>query len=201
MSAQLIELLLFAGIAFVLINRLVSMLGTTDEDDPMRKNTIFGEGKGLKDVTEYQSASKKEMKTINATHIEDFIVEENKAAVISALENIQGIYSSFNLEKFIKGAKTVFKMIVKALKDQDSKALNELVDKRYLEQIPQTRERYLNLAETSTINAKVSEVLTFGNSLIIKVLFTVNNFKEEWTFQKSLLSESPDWFLTNTDSI
>jgi predicted lipid-binding transport protein (Tim44 family) len=204
MSAQLIELLLFAGIAFVLINRLVSMLGTTEEDDPARKGSIFGEAGGLKDVTSYannKSNNTKAIKDAKMSVNEELIVAENKQQIMPMLDDIAEAMGGFNLEKFVRGAKTVLKLVVKALKDQDTKALSALVDKRYIEQIPDSRSRYIDFKESINIDAKVSEVLTFGNSVIIKVLFLGKQFKEEWTFQKSLLSNSPDWYLTNTDVV
>ncbi|MCC2647027.1 MAG: hypothetical protein K0R02_1092 [Rickettsiaceae bacterium] len=204
MSAQLIELLLFAGIAFVLINRLFSMLGTTEEDDPARKGSVFGEPGGLKDVTSYSSHKSNNVKAIKEAKLsanDDLIVAENKQHILPMLDDIAEAMGGFNLEKFIKGAKIVFKLIIKALKEQDTKALSALVDKRYIEQIPESRSRYIEFKESTDIDAKVSEVITFGNSVIIKVLFLGNKFKEEWTFQKSLLSNSPDWYLTNTDVV
>lgn len=208
MSAQLIELLMFAGIAFILINRLISMLGTTDEDDPARRGSIFGESGNLKDVTTSsleKAVDVKAIKNVTCNASDDIIVLENKDNIMQALYKISDLLVGFSPEKFVKGAGSVFKMIVKALIEHDQKVITELVDKRYINQIPETTERYKHLKNLNTITAKIADVLTFGNSIIIKVLFASkdkqNSFKEEWTFQKSLLNNSPDWYLTNTEAV
>ncbi|MDF2965761.1 MAG: hypothetical protein K0Q51_1149 [Rickettsiaceae bacterium] len=205
MSAQLIELIFFAGIAFLLLNRLVSMLGTTEEDDPARRGSAFGEPNTIKDVTEVNQNNDanrfKAIKDKSLTINEEFIAAQDNHETIKILENIAEVIPGFTLEKFLKGAKTVFKMIIKALKEESYQNLTDLVDKRYVDQIPETRNRYKNFEESSEIDAKVSEALTFGNSVIIKVLFTSKNLKEEWTFQRSLLSTSPDWYLANTEAV
>lgn len=41
MSGQLIELIIFAAIAFFVINKLLSTLGRTSEDDPAKKQIFL----------------------------------------------------------------------------------------------------------------------------------------------------------------
>ena len=55
MSGQILELIIFAAIAFFIINKLISVLGKTSGDDPTKNNSFFGEniGNNLKDVTSY----------------------------------------------------------------------------------------------------------------------------------------------------
>ena len=43
MSGQLIELIIFAGIAFFIINKLIATLGTTSEDETASRGSFFGE--------------------------------------------------------------------------------------------------------------------------------------------------------------
>ena len=56
MSGQLIELIIFAAIAFFIINKLLSTLGATSESDPTKNKTFFGESGKMKDVTNTSSA-------------------------------------------------------------------------------------------------------------------------------------------------
>ena len=42
MSGQILELIIFAAIAFFIINKLISVLGkTSGEDDPAKNNSFF----------------------------------------------------------------------------------------------------------------------------------------------------------------
>ena len=41
MSGQLIELIIFAGIAFFVINKLIATLGTTSDDDAKKRPSFF----------------------------------------------------------------------------------------------------------------------------------------------------------------
>ena len=68
MSVQLLELLFFAGIAFLIINKLISTLGTTSDDDPAKRNSYFGENASLKDVTNT---------TANSTNVAGNIIKPN----------------------------------------------------------------------------------------------------------------------------
>ena len=49
MSGQILELIIFAAIAFFIINKLISTLGKTSGDDPAKNNSFFGENIGMFD--------------------------------------------------------------------------------------------------------------------------------------------------------
>ena len=65
---------------------------------------------------------------------------------------------------------------------------------------------YGDIEKSSGLEAKISDIYTFGNNVFIKVLFSgknivtkIKDFQEEWTFSKSLIQAGPDWFLTNIE--
>ncbi len=117
MSAQIIELLIFAGVAFIIINRLIATLGSTSEDDPAkRKSSFFGET-GIKDVTYTAKTTASNIfknnlphsvvktPTINPMELDELIVEENSTAIIAGLEAVLAKLPSFKCHRKISGRK------------------------------------------------------------------------------------------------
>lgn len=195
MSIQLIELLFFAAIAFFLFNKLISILGNTNENDGQAQDrSFFGEVGGLKDVTE---------KPVNLTLVkkDDFaeiISAENLKAVLQNLEVVSQRIANFNIEKFVAGSKAAFAMLIKAAVSNDVDTINGLVDKRFTQQFQDSASRYKDAAPED-IDAKILELYMFGNNAFIKLLFSNGSFKEEWTFTKNTNDRSLNWFVSNID--
>ena len=214
MSGQLLELLIFAGIAFFIISKLITILGSTNEDDRTKytRNSFFGEpASSLKEVKSVVNTPgkgagivKKFRKKPNLTGL---IVVENKDDVISGLREAQEKLPSFTVQSFIKGAKAAFKMIIESGNNNDEDELEELVDKRYIEHFKEISSSYGNFQDSSAdITAEISEIYTFGNNIFVKVLFLgrdvtdkISDLHEEWTFSKSAISAESTWHLNNID--
>lgn len=217
MSSQLIELIIFAAVAFFIISKLISVLGTTTEDDPARqKKSYFGEPAGLKDVTGAEKKGYKEGKIINASftdiknriNLKGLIVPENKDSITEGLKQVNARIPSFSPDKFLKGAKLAFKMIIEKAVNNNSTDLGELIDKRYMKAFQDFAFSYGNYQPSATLNVQISEIYMFGNNAFVKVVFTgenitdkISNLYEEWTFTKSLLSSGPEWYLSNIDRL
>ncbi len=213
MSAQLIELIIFAVIAFLVINKLIATLGITAEDDPTKNKSFFGEARSkMKDVTNTVKAKKSNViktsfKTTKTLSLKDLIVKENEKDIKSGLMELVDKLPSFNPSRFLKNAKTAFKMMLSANNKDSNVDLEELVDKRYLEQFQAITKSYGKYTATKTgLAAHISEIYLFGNNIFIKILFTgknitskVKEMHEEWTFTKSCLNNNPNWQLTNID--
>lgn len=215
MSAQMIELLIFAGIAFFVINRLIATLGSTSEDDPANKpnSSFFGES-GIKDVT-YSAKNatsdilkKKLLNTVKTSgklaDIQELIIAENSSDIIAGLESISAKLPSFEARKFLRSAKMAFEMIIVASNNDATEELEKLVDKRYLQQFKILSADYGQFINSSQLDAKISEAYNFANNIFIKILFTgksitskMDCLKEEWTFSRNLISKNVDWLLTN----
>lgn len=210
MSGQLIELIIFAGIAFFIINKLISTLGSTAEDD-RTKNSIFGEPRLLKDVT-YSDPKVSILKPVftkkGKINLNGLIVESHKSEIEAGLVEVINKLPNFNLINFLKASKAVFKMIIEAGTNESSQ-LGELVDKRYLGHFKSMAPSYGEYnPQAQEVSAQVSEIYTFGNNIFVKVLFTGKNItnkiielNEEWSFTKSTISQGPEWYLTNIDRL
>jgi predicted lipid-binding transport protein (Tim44 family) len=209
MSGQIIELIIFAGIALFIISKLISTLGNTSEEDPA-KGSFFGE-RDVKDVTESAKAENIirpifSLKKPRIFNVAGLVVPENQTQVESGLAEVLAKIPNFDVNKFLKSAKVAFKMILETSQDSDSE-FEELVDKRYLESFKNRVQNYGNCTEHfAMLSAQISEIYSFGNNVFIKVLFSGQNITdkvdylhEEWTFTKSTLDNSPRWYLTNVD--
>ncbi|RTK92724.1 MAG: hypothetical protein EKK61_02925 [Rickettsiales bacterium] len=213
MSAQLIELIIFAAIAFVIINKLISILGTTYEDDHNNKKSFFGEKTSFKDVTATGSASSIQSNILkpnfirkNSIELKDLVVKEHELAVKEGLIELMSKVPSFDINKFLKGAKSAFSMIIDAVNKNDDDAVIELVDKRYIDQLKNIAISYGQITSLDAIQMQISEVYMFGNNIFIKILFIgenvlskQKNLHDEWTFTKSNINSSPNWYLSNID--
>jgi predicted lipid-binding transport protein (Tim44 family) len=220
MSVQLLELLFFAGIAFLIINKLISTLGTTSDDDPAKRNSYFGENASLKDVTNTTANStnvagniikpnflkKKVQDTI--INLPELIILDNEQAIIQGLTELRDRMPSFNPGNFLRNAKSAFKMIIEAGANNNITMLEELVDKRYLSLFSDIVASYGKIQETANLEAKISEIYMFGNNVFIKVVFngtevtnSITNLYEEWTFSKSLIAMNNNWYLNNIERL
>jgi predicted lipid-binding transport protein (Tim44 family) len=208
MYGQLIELAIFGIIAFLIINKLLSSLGSTSEDDPAKTQSFFGENGQIKDVT--AKTSVKDVVSSNDDRIKaslkDFILKGQEKEIQQGLEEALEKLPNFNIKNFMSGAKTAFKMILTAADKNNEEEIKELVDKRYLNQFLQIASSYVGNNLNDSVQAQISEIYTFGNNVFIKILFIgtkilKNNelFQEEWTFSKNSLESSPNWYLNNID--
>lgn len=207
MSGQTLELLIFAGIAFFVISKLISVLGKTSNDDPS-KRSFFGEnlGANLKDVTSTDPGNNAILKPkflqSKKLDLKGLVLPENKADIENGLKELLEKMPRFNVANFLKGAAMAFEMIIQAAKEQDAEKLEELVDKRYLGKFKERAENYQNFVnEPANDSALISEIYTFGNNIFIKVVFSSKTLKEEWTFSRSAISSDSTWYLNNAEPV
>lgn len=202
MSAQIIELLLFAGIAFFLVSKLISILGTTNEGESRRTGaSFFGEPAGMKDVTQVSPA----VETLQKSDLNDLIVIENSTKIMQNLQVLSEKMSDFDLKRFVKGSKVAFEMILGSFESGDKKVLASLVDPRFLENFESTANKY-GKCNAEVLNAKVSDIYMFGHTAFVKVEFTGSNaanklsdLNEEWIFTRNISQTGPNWFLSNIE--
>ena len=213
MTPQILELLFLAGIAFIIINKLIATLGSTNSNDLRSGKSFFGEKSRLKDVTPLYDPNE-DKATVNSTAIaanakmQEFLVVTEDDELIKAIIDLQSKLPNFKIANFIRNSKNAFQMIVEAASNAQAD-LTDLVDKRYIEKAKEIMPNYGNFTNNlNNLEAKISEAYSFGNSLFIKVLFTgqnitqnCQNLKEEWTFSKNLLQNSPIWYLNNIDKV
>jgi predicted lipid-binding transport protein (Tim44 family) len=199
MSAQIIELLFFATIAFLIINKLITMLGTSSSDDQIKQGTSFHKNI-IKDVTNSLS-SEEDIESSELKEFENIILKNKISEIVSELKNVRKKLPNFNLIHFVNISKKVFQMIIESSIEQKSDILSSLIDKRFITQFNSMSSNYINF-NFANLSAKVSEIYMFGNNIFIKLLFSKveNNFSEEWTFSKSLISQDVNWILVNIEA-
>lgn len=208
MSAQIIEIILLAGIAFFIISKFISLLGTTNEDDPAKNRSFFGEPASLKDVTDSVPADLEKRKRKDGLKSIIKIAQKIKKQDQQNSEELQavfGIFPNFNPEKFLIGAKGAFVMIIDALANKDLETIEALVDKRFIDQVKNMHDVYGKFAK-GEVDASIKDSYSLGQSVYVKVLFKgknitskVKSMKEEWVFTKNVGQSGPDWYLSNID--
>jgi predicted lipid-binding transport protein (Tim44 family) len=213
MSVQIVELLVFAGIAFLVISKLIATLGTTSDEDPAKNSSYFGEPGELKDVTGNPVKSRniinvqfRQNKPPNEEELRDLIVTTNFQHVFDNYSEVSSKLPSLNLAKFVRSTKIAFSMIIDT--NITNENLDKLVDKRYIEEFKSIVHSYGELINHNKLDAKIADLYMFGNNVFIKILFTGHNIisqiedlNEEWTFTRSLIKPGNDWHLTNIDRL
>lgn len=210
MSAQIIELLVFAVIAFFIINKLIATLGVTSDDDPAKNKTYFGEAV-IKDVT-YTANTQNNLRKKNEPTakelkiLEELIVAQNLTPIVDGMEMLKQRLPSFQPINFINNAKAAFQMIIEAAFHNRQDELVQLIDKRFLDNFKEIAITYGGFFDSTAIKAQFSEIYMFGNNAFIKILFQGKNitdkiqvFKEEWTFTRSTKTDASDWYLCNIE--
>ena len=201
MSPQLIELIIFAGIAVLVIAKLLSGLGSYSEDDPMKNKTYFGE-KPIKDVT--SNTNSKPVKIIEISqylNTNEFLDQNNKNEILKGIEEIkEKLKTHIDIASFIKKSKIAFDLIIDALAKDDEDTLSKLVDKRFITRLKQEKFLYQNINQAD-INILINEVYSFGNNCFIKIKLSNSDedFKENWVFNKSSLENTNIWYLSNIE--
>ncbi|RYE05909.1 MAG: hypothetical protein EOP33_01465 [Rickettsiaceae bacterium] len=213
MSAQLLELLFFAGIAFFIVNKFISILGYNNREDIDKSKSYFGEKNNLKDitgvVTDVSNASfeQNQLGKQNTSQYENLIVSDNSLKVLANISELQTRMASFNPHSFLRSAKSAAIMIIEAV-NNNKNDLSLLLDKRFAAQFETISSSYGLIKDKDGLEAKISDLYMFGNNVFIKVLFTgrnfttqIDDFDEEWTFSKSLIQSGFDWYLNNISKL
>jgi predicted lipid-binding transport protein (Tim44 family) len=186
------------------INKLISTLGSTSEDDPARNGSMFGE-RDIKDVTGTVGTTSEARVSSPLRKIDSgaFIAKGHEEKVLQGLDKMSHHLPSFDPFKFLSSAKSVFEILISDAGHNESN-LQELVDKRYLEIFSESVDRYGKLQNLDALDAKIIEVYMFGNSAFIKLLLTgervtesIPKLSEEWTFTRNLNASGKIWHLSN----
>ncbi len=204
MSPQIVELLIFAAIAFFIINKLISILGNSNDNDIKMKKGQFGEPQNLKDVTSSGKDWTLGPMLYNNTKKEiidpELLVDPKNIEILEALEEISIKVDRFSLKNFMKNSAKAWQMVIKALQEKDAETISVLVDKRYLETIMEKRDFYKSLDSKQNPEIKISDVTFFGNSVMIKLLINAKGISpEEWTLTRNFNQTGPNWFVSNID--
>ena len=212
--SALFEIVIFALIAFALVTKLLDMLGSVNDEDQNSSKSFFGEkSSSIKDVTN-SGSSKINRAFINGVinsvrknikSYEEVVAQDSPSEKIKVIKDLGKMVErirGFDAVKFLEGAKSAFAMTIEAFKSKDFKTLEYLVDKRFLNSLQNTD--YLSFADgVSLLDAKICEVYSFGNSVFIKIRFSLSSSeKEEWVFTKNLLdTNSSAWQISSINIV
>jgi hypothetical protein len=200
MGPQLLEILIFAAIALVVIGKLISTLGQYNDNDVKSDKSYFGENSTMKDIS---NPVEDETKIIHLSEYYEkgLIDQENKIQIEQGIENIQyKLGTPVDLLSFIKKSKAAFEIIIEYLKKADKESLENLVDKRFIPLLTLNSNLYKDIDPANT-DAMISEAYSFGNNCFIKVkMFNKeNNFQEYWIFTKNPSNSNKIWYLSNIE--
>ena len=200
------DILIFGVIAVFLILRLRNILGTkTDTND--------------------QGINKKETSK-NFSNIVPF--KEKKEGVLKDIEKILKVDPQFQVDDFLTGSKTFFKMLLESfangnveniapyLKPSVLKSFKSAINERIKEKeteiielnsIKKNEIRSVSLTKTSI------KISVFFESLQVRALMNKDSkvidgdkdneilVKDEWVFERKINSDNPNWVLVETKSV
>ncbi|KAF8818503.1 hypothetical protein [Rickettsia endosymbiont of Cardiosporidium cionae] len=214
MSGKILELIIFAVIAFMIINRLISILGRISEKNHTEKSkrSFFGENnsKYVKDVTHTSIQGDSNTKTITDSITEQLPEMEessSKSEIMTSLKLLKTKIPNFDINNFVLIARKVLTILL-SNNNKKNFELEKFVDKRYINDFRKSLQTYGNYiaSDIKNLNIKIVEIYIFGNNAFIKILFFGDNitdliekFNEEWTFTKSFLSDDNVWYLSNVE--
>ncbi len=202
MSPQLIELIIFAGIAVLIIGKFLGSLGSYDEDDPVRKNYFGQNNSKIKDVTNRNQKPVQIIELSKYISNNDIMDSSNITKIREGIVQIEDrIGAQLDLQGFIKKAKIAFEMILNSIKTSNNKTLTELVDKRFLARLEDEKSIYYNLDYKTNMKSIISDAYIFGNNCFIKIKVSNSDlsFNEEWVFTKSTQDNTKIWYLSNIE--
>ena len=189
---QIIDIIIFAGIAAFLVFRLKNVLG---KRTGFRKKTHENLNK-LPD-------EKNDIKTKSIPEL-----EENFSKLKTAYETI----NDFDHNSFLEGAKNAFETIINAFNRGDKKILKNLLT-------PEVFKSFEGAIDSKNIDSdyqfyslnikNVESVTLEGGQIKICIKFISEQFKNNdestvikkqdiWTFEKAIKSKNPNWLLSST---
>ena len=189
---QIIDIIVFAGIAVFLVFRLRNVLG---------KRTGFE--KKLENGAGAQPTKTKETKANNIPELEE---------KISRLKTAYETINDFDHKKFLEGAKRAFETIINAFNKGDKKTLKKLVTEgvfKSFEEAIDAKNINPDYQFYSLNIERIEKVFVEANSIKICIKFISEQFKnndentvvkkqDNWTFEKTISSKNPNWLLSST---
>ncbi len=220
---QFIDILIFAFVAVMLVQRLKSVLGTRpdNEKDEKEKNKIVNIFDHLeKQIREAEAAVNAESNVEEAD-----VVTEEISPVAEKINKIKKIDPSFNQQQFLDGAKLAFEMIVKSFASADHETLKNLLNPKMFDgfkKVIDGRAERGEKAECELVgfeSVEIQDISLMGTVADISVRFVseqvnivkdkdgniivgdekfVQNIQDIWTFSRDLKSPNPNWQLVST---
>ena len=214
MSPHIIELIFFAIVAIILVNKLINILGKVDNNDE-DVNISNKSNAPVKDVTD--SVSKKDKYNTKAYEnhvkkINHLIDSHYRKEIEKGLYDLLSLAPSFDFIEFIGKAHKAAQVSVEFLINNDQDNLKVLVDPRFMSSFQEKCEFYKDYNPLTISKTEITGVYLYGNNAFIKLMLYIipaqtnvtlkkelPNIQQEWTFIKNLNDNSPIWYLNNID--
>lgn len=216
---MMIEIIIFAIIAFVLFFKLKSILGEEYDDEMFGYNIKKRKKENIKEA-EYIKTETNEYNTENYQSLDN----NSKEVYKELCEKIDG----FSLEKFAIIASKVMESVLKANETKNKEDINSLFEKDLAKSIISSfeeREQHHTIL-VSIDETKIENITKVRNLYKICVIFstqqidyTTNNddnnkeviingskydvikVKERWSFVHDISSKDKTWFIDNIDEV
>jgi predicted lipid-binding transport protein (Tim44 family) len=180
------------------------MLGATSQDDFVQPNSRFSKN-NLKDVTYTMKNTTDQHNNANEVDhesLKDIVVPANISSVAHEISLLRKKMPSFDPERFVKNAKNAIGLIIDYSNNEEFELLAPLLDEKYIIGFNFRVLNYIHFISDDDLKTQISEIYTFGNNVFIKILYTRerDDFSEEWTYLKSLITDDINWRLTKIES-
>jgi predicted lipid-binding transport protein (Tim44 family) len=226
---QLIEIVFLAAIAVFVLLRLRQILGrrTGNERrrDPFAAREQVATPASAKDKTKAPAIERGAGPDDKRARIGSIAPEGS--ALNQALTEIQLADRQFDIDRFVSGARTAYRMIVEAFAKGDKAALKPLLGEEVLAHFSAAIDGRARRGETmefelvgvkearitgARLDGRQAEITVSFTSEIVTVTknsagavisgdpTTVVNVIDIWTFSRDVKSKSPDWLLCGTDT-
>lgn len=222
MSADLIVL---AAIAVFILLRLRSVLGQKighDQPPPPKMKEPLGEDSERVIQIGPKSADKELDEMLREAMREPETIPDSFK---DSVAEIRAIDPNFSLKDFTKGAEAAFEMVVQAFAKDDRDTLKQLLSKELFQQFKdalEVRKKEESYEETTLIAILKTEPIsieTRKNTAVITLRFeseqirvmrgkdgkiisgdpsAIQTADDEWTFERDLRSNNPNWTITAT---
>ncbi|MBU1287578.1 MAG: Tim44/TimA family putative adaptor protein [Alphaproteobacteria bacterium] len=204
MFDPVIEVLVLAAVALIVLSRLYMALGRGGNDRPVQRpstSTAPSEN-NLAELAERRE------RRVNAERP----IFTGPAA--SGLEDIYNADNSFSVSGFMQGAKSAYTMIVGAFAKGDRAALRPLLDDDVYEAWDAAiTARETNVDKTFELlrvrRAEIESAELDGNTARVVVRYEAElgdgeitrTAKELWTFMRNVKGSDPNWILDDVDTV
>ena len=201
---QLLQLIIFAGLAAVVLYQLYSVLGRRVGRQPEDKP-----------ATEAAAA-------VRAPDRAPSVQDEEEGVALTGLAAVKAKDPAFDVSRFLTGAKGAYEMIVKAFADGDRAMLRNLLAPGVMASFDAAITQRENAGSTESVEflhaprADVEKAEVEGDTARVTTRF-LGEFRsrsksaegeavddrrtaELWTFERDLKSQDPNWVLVHVDA-
>lgn len=188
---EIIEIILYAIVAFFVINKLRSVFGieviSEENNSKYKENGLLdNDVKNEQNIKQNENDAKEfnaSKKNINDKEedLSKYFCNENISDLLNKIEKIKKIYPDFLLKNFLNTATVVYELIIKAFCDQDCQQIQNLCSEDIYhllsEKIKKLKQKnHLQKIKIIHIKALIIDITINENIVSIVINFSSNQF-------------------------